>query len=227
MGKRLRQQRRGKGSSTYRARKPKYNERINHKFETTGVVKDIFHASGRRSPVAKVEFEDETKLMLAHHGMSTGDEIKINGDIEQGNILKLKDIPPGTKLYNIEGKVGDGGEFCRSAGAFAVMVSRGEKKCVLKLPSKKTKVFPAECKATIGKVAGAGKVEKPFLKAGQKYKNLKSLGHKYPKMSGVAMNPVDHPFGGSNLGKSKTVSRNASPGRKVGSISSKRTGKSE
>lgn len=227
MGKRLRQQRRGKGSSVFRAKKPKQKERISHDYEGEGVVKDIFHASGRQSPIAEVEFDNKTQFMLAHNGMSTGQKIKVGGELKEGNILKLRDIPPGTRVYNIEGKVGNGGEFCRSAGAFAIMVSREDNKCTLKLPSKKTKVFPADCKATVGKVAGSGKAEKPFLKAGSKYKKLKSLGHKYPKVSGVAMNSVDHPFGGTNLGKSKTVSKDASPGRKVGSISSKKTGKGE
>ena len=42
------------------------------------------------------------------------------------------------------------------------------------------------------------------------------------------INAVDHPFGGGRdkkPGKPKTVSRNAPPGRKVGSIAAKRTGK--
>lgn len=226
MGKRLRQQRRGRGTSTYKAGKPGTKERVTHDYEGKGKVEDIFHVSGKQVPIAKVDFKDQKGLMLAHTGMFTGQEIETGGQVKPGNIMELKNIPLGTKVYNIEGEVGNGGEFCRSPGVFAVMIRRGEKKCVLRLPSKKTKTFPADCRATIGKVAGAGKSEKPFVKAGAKHKLLKTLGHKHPSLSGSAMNALDHPFGGSNLGKSKTINRNRSPGRKVGSISPKKTGKS-
>ena len=41
------------------------------------------------------------------------------------------------------------------------------------------------------------------------------------------MNPNSHPFGGGqhHAGKSKSTSRNAPPGRKVGAIASSRTGR--
>ncbi len=50
---------------------------------------------------------------------------------------------------------------------------------------------------------------------------------KYSKVRGVAMNAVDHPFGGMqhHPGKSKSTARTRPPGRKVGSIASKRTGR--
>ena len=49
----------------------------------------------------------------------------------------------------------------------------------------------------------------------------------WPSVRGVAMNAVDHPFGGAqhHAGKSKSTPRNAPPGRKVGAIASKRTGR--
>jgi large subunit ribosomal protein L2 len=71
-------------------------------------------------------------------------------------------------------------------------------------------------------------MDKPVLKAGKKAKIMKGKNKLFPKTSGVAMNAVDHPFGsgrGRHMGKPRTVSRNAPPGRKVGSIASKRTGK--
>jgi len=56
---------------------------------------------------------------------------------------------------------------------------------------------------------------------------MKAKHKKYPTVRGVAMNAVDHPFGGSNHhpGKSKSTSRRSAPGRKVGDIASKRTGR--
>ena len=82
-----------------------------------------------------------------------------------------------------------------------------------------------DCRTYIDLFAGAGRSKKPFMKAGNKHHALRSRGKLYPRTSGVSMNAVDHPFGGSNLGLHKTVSRHRPPGRKVGSISPKRTGK--
>ncbi|MFQ5474640.1 MAG: 50S ribosomal protein L2, partial [Candidatus Nanoarchaeia archaeon] len=50
------------------------------------------------------------------------------------------------------------------------------------------------------------------------------------RVSASAMNAVDHPFGNkrtSRKSKSKPVSRHAPPGRKVGTVASRRTGRSK
>ena len=121
---------------------------------------------------------------------------------------------------------GDGGKVCRTAGSSAVVVSHDRNKTVIRLPSHKFRTLSSQCRATIGKVAGSGITEKPFVKAGTKSYAMAVRNKLYPRTSGVAMNPVDHPFGGKTKpGKHKSVSRNAPPGRKVGSISPRRTGK--
>jgi large subunit ribosomal protein L2 len=77
----------------------------------------------------------------------------------------------------------------------------------------------------VGIVAGGGRGDKPFGKSGKKYHALKSKAKMHFKVSGVAMNPVDHPHGGGahkHVGKPSTVSRNAPPGRKVGRLSPKK-----
>ena len=66
------------------------------------------------------------------------------------------------------------------------------------------------------------------MKAGKKHHKMRARGTKYPRVRGVAMNAVDHPFGGGGRqhpGRPKSVSRDAPPGRKVGAISSRRTGR--
>ena len=99
-------------------------------------------------------------------------------------------------------------------------------KTVILLPSKKKKIISSKCRAMIGVVAGSGRLEKPFKKAGAKYYKMRAFGKVYPRTSGVSMNAVDHPFGGKTKpGKHITVSRHMPPGKKVGSISPKRTGK--
>jgi large subunit ribosomal protein L2 len=95
------------------------------------------------------------------------------------------------------------------------------------MPSGSIRWFNPKCRAVVGIVAGGGRIDRPWLKAGKKYHKMKTRAAKYPRVSGVAMNPVDHPFGGGawkHPGKPTTVSRNAPPGRKVGLIAARRTG---
>lgn len=69
-----------------------------------------------------------------------------------------------------------------------------------------------------GIVAGGGRIDKPVLKAGRAYYKYKAKRNCWPKVRGVAMNPVEHPHGGGNhqhIGKASTVKRGTSAGRKV------------
>ena len=94
------------------------------------------------------------------------------------------------------------------------------------LPSKRNKQVNSMCRATVGVVAGAGRTEKPFLKAGAKHHLMKANGHLYPRTRGIAMIAACHPFGSSKKGGRKvtTVSRNAPPGQKVGLIAARSAG---
>ena len=96
------------------------------------------------------------------------------------------------------------------------------------LPSGRTKALPANCRATIGVLGGHGRTEKPLLKAGAAHHRARARGKQYPTVSGVAMNPVDHPHGGGNhqaVHGPNSVARNAPPGQKVGNIAPRRTGR--
>ena len=96
------------------------------------------------------------------------------------------------------------------------------------MPSKKEKKFSPNCRASIGSIAGSGRLDKPFLKAGTRFKKMRARNRLYPKVCGISMNAVDHPFGGkcSHIkGRPTLSSRNAPPGRKVGKIAPRRTGR--
>ncbi len=96
----------------------------------------------------------------------------------------------------------------------------------LKMSSKKMKEINEKCLATVGVPAGGFRKSKPFVKAGKKHHAKRARGKLYPIVRGVAMNPVDHPFGGKGKpGIPKSTSRHAPPGKKVGSIASSRTGR--
>ena len=142
--------------------------------------------------------------------------------------MPLAEIPEGTPIYNIENRPGDGGRFVRSSGTYASLITHDATQAVVELPSGELKSFNPKCRASIGVVAGGGRKEKPFLKAGVRWHAYKAKGKKFMTVRGVAMNAVDHPHGGGNRqhpGRPTTISRHAPPGRKVGSIAAKRTGK--
>merc|ERR1712176_932054 len=89
------------------------------------------------------------------------------------------------------------------------------------------KVLDSRCRGTIGVIAGGGRIDKPLLKAGRAYHKYRVKRNEWPKGRGVAMNPVEHPFGGGNhqhIGHASTVKRSAVPGQKAGLIAARRTG---
>ncbi|MDD3398088.1 MAG: 50S ribosomal protein L2 [Candidatus Methanomethylophilaceae archaeon] len=228
MGKRLITQRRGRGGSQYRSPSHRHVEKIQHpKFdEVSGPIVDLIHAPGRSCPLAEVALPGGKDYVLAAEGMKVGDNVTIGdtGTIRPGNVMMLANIPEGTLVHNVELLPGDGGKLIRTAGTSGTVVSRGDKVVVL-MPSGAMKQFEPRCRAAVGIVAGGGRGDKPFGKSGKKYHALKSKAKMHFKVSGVAMNPVDHPHGGGahkHVGKPSTVSRNAPPGRKVGRLSPKK-----
>ena len=237
MGRRIQGQRRGRGGPTFRAPSHRYKAELSHKkSEDTdtiaGEVVGIEHDPARSAPLADVEFEDgDRRLILAPEGITVGETIQVgvSAEIKPGNTLPLSEIPEGILVCNVESSPGDGGKFARSTGVSAQLMTHDRNVAVIQLPSGEVKRLSPECRATIGVVAGGGRTEKPFVKAGNKHHKMKARGTKYPRVRGVAMNAVDHPFGGGGRqhpGKPKSVSRDAPPGRKVGDIASKRTGRS-
>jgi large subunit ribosomal protein L2 len=236
MGHRITTQSRGKGGPTYRAPSHRYKAELKHigddTQKITGSVIDIEHDPARNAPIALVRLEDGTKVyMLVTEGLGIGETITWGSTVEvkNGNTGTLKNIPTGTYICNIEARPNDGGKFVRASGVQAVVVDKIEDRVGVRMPSGKTKWFNARCRATIGIVAGGGRVEKPFVKAGNKYHKMQNTASNWPRVRGVAMNVIDHPFGGGghqHPGRPKTIARGTSPGRTVGHVAARRTGKS-
>ena len=147
MGKRLVQQARGRGGPTYRSPGfrslgiPKHIS-IAHD-NLIGKIVDIVHCSQHSAPLAEVAYSNgELGLIIAPEGISVGEEIKVGGnEIEVGNCLKLKDIPEGTLVYNLELVPGDGGRICRASGTFARVAAKQPQGVLVTLPSKKQRMF--------------------------------------------------------------------------------------
>jgi len=177
----------------------------------------------------KLKISTETFFNPAFDQAYEGQKIDINGSTtNHGNILLLKNISQGTKVYNIEKNPGDGGKMIRTAGTSATILKTYPHNKISILMSKKREVIiSGNCRATIGQIAGSGRTLKPFIQAGKKYYKMKARSKLWPRTSAVKMNAVDHPFG-SGRGKrikSKIAKRNAPRGRRVGHLRPKRTGK--
>lgn len=234
MGKRIRARRRS--SPHFKAFTARRKGRISHTplsdQKVTGKVAELVHERGRGAPLAHVSLDNgEKKYILIPEGVFSGQKIEIGEEvpIREGNTLPLKNIPEGTPIFNIEINPGDGGKIVRAGGTYATIITKRGDSIIIRLPSGKTKAFLPNSRATIGVVAGGGRPEKPFVKAGNRYFLMKTKRKNWPVTKGSAMNVCDHPFGGgSHKGRTKTgktVSRNAPPGRKVGLIAARRTGR--
>lgn len=227
MGKNLPTQRRGRGTSpTYRS--PSHRHLGDGKMPRItgqGVVLAIQHAPGRSAPLARVAVGGTEFFMIAPDGLQVGQTVSIGrGAVDRGSILPLGELPEGTLVYNLELDPGDGGRLVRAAGTTAVVVSQGDR-TVVRLPSGSFKEFNKQSRAIVGVVAGAGRQDKPFYKAGKHRNAYRSRAKSAIVVRGVAKNPVDHPHGGGahqHVGRPSTVSASAPPGRKVGRLSPKR-----
>ncbi len=239
MGKRIRVQRRGRGGSTFRASTHKrvapslypisLASREYAETAIKGNITEIVHDPGRGAPLAKVRFENgESCYTVIPEGVYQGQQIHIGGraPVEVGNILPMGKIPEGTMVCNIEMRPGDGGKIAKSSGSYAVIRDHTSQGTMIKLPSGKTKYIADYCRATIGVISGAGRTDKPFLKAGSKFHLMKAKGHKYPRTSGRKMVAAVHPYGSSKRSARKvtTTSHGAPPGQKVGLIAARGTG---
>ena len=238
MGKRIRVQRRGRGGFPYRASThkriapAKYPNMTSQEMENVvqGSIVELSHEPGRGAPLAALKLETgETWYTVVPEGVYEGQQIKIGGNapIDIGNVLPIGKIPEGTMICNIELSPSDGGKLARSSGAYATIVGHTPEGTIIRLPSGKTHYINDLCRATVGAIAAAGRVDKPFLKAGNKWHLMKAKGHTYRRTRGIAMIPAVHPYGSSKRGgqKQKLASRNAPPGQKVGLIAARRTGR--
>jgi len=237
MAQRTRTQRAGKGSPTFKASihakaktaYPPLTE-VKEKEVVKGKIMELFIDAVHSSVLAKVVFENgRTAITPAAEGLSEGQTIEIGekANLSIGNILPLKQVTEGAPVFCIEKIPGDGGSLVKSSGLYGLVMTKDSKNVFVRLPSGKTVQLNPDCRATVGCLSGSGRIEKPLIKAGNAFHKMRAKHHKYPSVRGVAMNPMSHPFGGGqhHAGKSKSTSRNAPPGRKVGAIASKRTGR--
>ncbi len=236
MGKKLKQQRRGKGSNAYR--KPPNTFKADVAFRNRGEspkligeVVEFIDDPGHSAPLMRVKYTDGSEnILIAPEGIRIGSRISEgrSAEITLGSILPVGSIPDGMLIYNIEVTPGDGGKMARTGGSYATVMAHAENNLVnIMLPSKRLIYLDPECRAEIGAAAGGGRDAQPILKAGKHHYMMHALNKTWPGNRGVKSNPVDHPFGGKqhHKGASSMTSRNAPPGAKVGHIAARRVGR--
>ncbi len=164
------------------------------KIDIEGKVERIEYDPNRTAFVALIKYSDDVlNYILCPQKLAVGDIIVSSdkADIKPGNCLKIRAIPVGTIIHNIELKPGKGGQIIRSAGTFGQLAGKDSEYGQIKLSSGEMRSVRVECKASIGMVSNPDQKNIKLGKAGRN----RWLGVR-PSVRGVAMNPVDHPHGG-------------------------------
>jgi len=238
MGKLLKQQRRGKGSTSYKAPSHRYKAKTEYRpldeIEKTsmmrGAVMELIDDPGHQTPLMRVRFTNNDEIHLpAAEGVAVGDDIFTGASAPIGrcSILPLSRVPEGGYVYNVERSPGDGGKLVHAPGGYAVVSARERGIVYVKMPSKQVLELQSTCRAMVGIACGGGRLERPLLKAGMNHYKKHAQNHKWPVNRGVHMSAYNHPFGGKqhHKGRGSATSRGASPGRKVGHIAARSTGR--
>ena len=170
------------------------------KFGVPGRVATIEYDPYRNCRISLVVYKDGDKRYIIHpKGLKVGDTVTAAEkglDVLPGNAMKLKNIPVGTLVHNIELSPRHGAQLARSAGSYAQIMGREDKYVIIKLPSGEMRYVLGECMATIGTVGNEDWINVAIGKAGRnRHRGIR------PQTRGSAMNPVDHPHGG---GEGKT-----------------------
>ncbi len=173
-----------------------------NKMGVEGTVATVEYDPYRNCRICLVKYTDgDRRYILQPKGLNVGDKVmaaESGLDIKPGNAMKLKNIPVGTLIHNIELNPGQGGKIARSAGGYAQIMGRDGKYVSLRLPSSEMRYVLGECMATVGTVGNEDFSNIVIGKAGRS----RHLGIR-PQTRGSAMNPIDHPHGG---GEGKTNS---------------------
>ena len=163
-------------------------------------VASIEYDPNRSSYIALLNYADgEKRYIIAPHGLKEGSIVQTSAEppFSVGCCMKLKHMPLGSIVHNIEIIPGRGGKMVRSAGLSAQLMARSGGYATLRMPSGEVRMVRDECRATFGAVSNSEHNLRVEGKAGRKrWKGIR------PTVRGTAMNPIDHPHGGGE-GKHK------------------------
>lgn len=176
-------------------------------------VEALEYDPNRSSFIARVIYKDgERRYILAPQEMKVGSSFEVSegAPIEIGFRTRLKNIPVGTFVYNIELTEGRGAQLVRSAGIGAQVLAHDGDYTNIKMPSGEVRRISTKNWASIGMLSNPEWRYQTTGKAGRN--RLRGIR---PSVRGTAMNPRDHPHGG---GEGRTQRGMASPKTKWGKL---------
>jgi len=166
-----------------------------NKLDVEGVVKAIEYDPNRNCRIALVHYLDGDKgYILAAKGLGVGSRVvSSSGACEPnpGNAMRLRDIPQGLSVHNVEMQIGRGGQLARSAGGYVRLMAIDGTYAVVLLPSGELRRVHADCRGTVGEIGNSEHSLRHLGKAGRK----RWMGIR-PTVRGNAQNPIAHPLGG-------------------------------
>jgi len=107
----------------------------------------------RSSFIMLLEYEDgEKRYRLLPQNLKVGDSFICSekGEVLTGNRMKVKHIPVGTMVYNVELEPNRGGKLIKGAGTAAKVLAHERGFVHLILPSSETRKVREECFASVG-----------------------------------------------------------------------------
>ncbi len=157
-------------------------------------VASIEYDPNRTAHIALLHYEDgEKRYIIAPQGLKAGSRVVTDdqGPFEIGCCMKMKVMPLGSVIHNIELHPGRGAKLVRSAGMSAQLMARSAGYVTVKMPSGEMRLVNEDCHATFGSISNPERSLRAEGKAGRtRWKGFR------PTVRGTAMNPVDHPHGG-------------------------------
>jgi len=174
----------------------------------TGRVASIEYDPNRSARIALVVYSDgDKRYIIAPEGLKVGETVKsgTGAELKRGNVFKLREIPVGSIIHNLELKPGKGAQVARSAGTSVILMAKEGDYAHVRMPSSEIRLVHLDCRAALGEVGNSEHANIVLGKAGA----TRHRGRR-PKVRGVAMNPNDHPHGGGE-GKSKGGNHPTSP----------------
>lgn len=157
-------------------------------------VASVEYDPNRSALIALLHYRDgEKRYILAPQGIKIGDMVSTSDEppFQIGSCMRLKFMPVGSVIHNVELYPGQGAKFVRSAGLSAQLIARANGYATIRMPSGEVRLIKEECRATFGAVSNSEHNLRVIGKAGRS----RWLGIR-PTVRGIAMNPVDHPMGG-------------------------------
>ncbi|MBN2087295.1 50S ribosomal protein L2 [Candidatus Peregrinibacteria bacterium] len=164
------------------------------KLDIPAIVETLEYDPNRTAFIALLKYDDgERRYIIAPDKLKVGAKIvcSAKAKIKVGNRMKIRNIPVGFNICDLEMKEGRGAQAIKSAGSTGKIVSLDTEMAQVMMPSGAVHFISKECFATIGVVSNLDHSNVRIGKAGR----MRMMGRR-PQVLGKSMNATDHPHGG-------------------------------